>query len=136
MLDASFLVKLVVEEEGSAIARRLIRSWARAGEPLATVDIALPEALNALWKHCVKLGDLARSDAVEAAEDLLKLWRVLRVYPSHSLAAGALELAVDEGIPVYDALYLHLAESEGAGLATFDEKLAKIAAGRGVAVYP
>ena len=48
VLDASFLVKLVVEEEGSKEARRLVRDWIGGGEVLATVDIALAEALRSI----------------------------------------------------------------------------------------
>ena len=136
VLDASFLVKLVVEEEGSREARRLVREWVGGGEVLATVDIALAEALNAVWKHYRVIGDLDRDEAVEAAEDLLKVWGKLTVYQSYSVAEEAFQLALKEGVAVYDALYLQLALAERAGLATFDEKLARLAASRGVQVYP
>ena len=128
VLGSSFIAKLVLGEEGSEEARRLTRLWANRGEVLATIDIALPEALNAIWKHCLKVGDLSREEAVSSVDDLLNLWSKLRVYSSREVAEHAFKLALEEGITVYDALYIQLAKSTRAGLATFDEKLNKVAA--------
>ncbi len=136
VLDASFLVKLVLEEKGSEKARSLARIWARNGETLATIDLALPESLNAIWKHCRKIGDLDTDEAYETIRDLLKLWTTLRIYSSKEVTREAFKLAVEEDITVYDALYIQLAISTRASLATFDEKLAEIATKHGVAVHP
>ena len=136
VLDASFLVKLVLEENGSENARNLARSWAKGGETLATIDLALPEALNAIWKHSLRIGDLERDEAINSARDLLRVWATLRVYPSKEIAEEAFRLALKEDITVYDALYIQLAKSLRAGLATFDEKLSRIAAKHRIAAYP
>jgi predicted nucleic acid-binding protein len=136
VLDASFLVKLVLEEMGSRRARELTRSWARGGETLATVDLALPEALNAIWKHAARIGDLSPHEAIESAGDLLRLWRMLKIYPSSDLAGEALRLALGEAVTVYDALYIQLAKSAGSSLATYDKKLAEAARRHGIPVYP
>ncbi len=136
VLDASFLVKLILEENGSDKARELVRSWAGSGEPLATIDLALPEALNAVWKHCRKIGDLDREKACEAMEDLLKIWSSLKIYSSEEFAEEAFKLAVEENITVYDSLYIQLARSTRSGLATFDDKLARIATKYAVTIHP
>ena len=136
VLDASFLVKLVLGEEGSEKARNLTRSWAAGGEVLATLDLALPEALNALWKHSTKTGDLSPEETVNAAEDLLKVWATLRVYPAREVAIEALRLALEEKVTVYDALYIQLAKSTKAALATFDQKQYKTATKEGITAYP
>ncbi len=135
VLDASFLVKLVLEEKGSDRARNLARSWARSGEVLATIDLALPEALNAVWKHSLKIGDLDRGEAIDSVRDLLKIWATLRVHSSKEVAEETFRLALEEDITVYDALYIQLAKSTRGGLATFDEKLSRIAAKHGIATY-
>ncbi len=44
--------------------------------------------------------------------------------------------ALDENITVYDALYVQLAKSTGAGLATLDEKIAEISAKHNIVTYP
>ncbi len=77
VLDASFIVKLVVEEEGSREAENLVERWLRSGEKLATVDIALAESCNALWKHHVIHRDLDVEEFKAALEDLGRLWRGL-----------------------------------------------------------
>jgi predicted nucleic acid-binding protein len=136
VLDASFLVKLVLEEKGSKEARSLVRSWAEAGEALVTVDLALPEALNAIWKHARKVGDLSLDEAVESARDLLRIWSRLRVYSSGEVAEEAFKLALEDGITVYDALYIQLAKRLRASLASFDDKMARVAAKHGITVYP
>jgi len=136
VLDASFLVKLVLEENGSDKARELTRIWARNREVMATIDLALPETLNAIWKHSRKIGDLDIDEAFESARDLLKLWVTLKVYSSEEVAGEAFKLAVKEDITVYDALYIQLARSMRAGLATFDDKLAGIAIKYGLAIHP
>lgn len=136
VLDSSFLVKLVLEENDSAKARELARLWSATGDTLITLDIALPEALNAIWKHCLKIGDLTRSEALRATEDLLRVWKLLNIYSSRELAEEAFKLALEENITVYDALYIQLARSTRGSLATFDEKLSRIARKHGVATYP
>ncbi len=136
VLDASFLVKLVLEEEGSDTARELLRLWVRSMEALVTVDLALPEALNAIWKHSSRIGDLSQEEAMESAADFLRIWDKLKVIPSVELAKKALKLALEEDITVYDALYLQLAKSAGAGLATFDGRLSDVAKEHGIETYP
>jgi predicted nucleic acid-binding protein len=136
VLDASFLVKLVLEEEGSREARRLARSWAVNGESLVSVDLALPEALNAIWKHALKIQDLNREDAFDSVLDLLKIWSTIKVYSSTEIAEEAFNLALEENITVYDALYIQLAKTKRGSLATFDEKLSKIAEKHNIPIYP
>lgn len=136
ILDASFIVKLVLQEENSSQTRELLRKWVLQGESFATVDLALPEALNAIWKHAAGIGDLSRGEAMQAAADLLKIGEKLRQYQSSLIAEEALKLALDEDITVYDALYLQLAKTYGGKLATYDKEMRRIAKKHGVRVYP
>lgn len=136
ILDASFIVKLVLQEENSSQTRGLLRKWVLEGEHFATVDLALPEALNAIWKHANGIGDISREEAIQAAEDLLKIWKKLKQYQSMSIAEEALNLALDEGITVYDALYLQLAKTGGGKLAAYDREMRKIAKKHGIMTYP
>ena len=84
----------------------------------------------------MKISDLGLEEAIDSAGDLLKIWVTLRVYSSREVADGAFRLALKEDITVYDALYIELARAIGAILATFDEKLSKVAAKHGVITYP
>ena len=136
VLDASFLVKLVLEEEGSGEARGLAAQWARSMERLSAPDLALSEALNAIWKHATKIGDLSVDEAQSAAGDLIRIWRFLDTYPTSRVAMRALAVALRENVTVYDGIYLALALELGAGLASFDDKLRTAAIRLGLSVYP
>ncbi len=71
VLGVSFIVELVLSEEGSRKARDLARLWIRKGEALLTIDLALPETLNAVWKRALKIRDLYRGGALEVIRGLL-----------------------------------------------------------------
>jgi len=134
VLDASALVKLVVEEPGSAETRRIVREALARGSSVNAPDIALAEALNALWKHGVLIQDLDEEEFRGAVNDLLALWSRIATHRSDSLAPRAVEIAVEHRVTVYDALYLALAESTNSTLLTFDEELKRVARGIGIAV--
>jgi len=136
VLDASFLVKLVLDEEGSEEAERSIRNWILSGEGVCTVDLALPESINAIWRRNVLTGELDEEECKEAAEGLLSILSRMDTYPSGELIMGALNTAMRHGITVYDSLYLALAIRKGADLATFDRELRDAASKVGVRAYP
>ena len=136
ILDASVLVKLVITEPGSEQARDIVRRAVSEGEVLACPDIALAEALNALWKQHALLKRTTADVFKGAVEDLLRLWRLLRVWATEELAVLACELALKVRLPIYDALYLALAEKAQDRLFTFDEKLEKAARSLGIRVLP
>jgi len=136
VLDASALVKLVIEETGSSEARRVVREAFAYGLNINAPDIALAEALNALWRHRVLIQDLGENEFRETVNDLIALWKRITVFKSISLASKAIEIAVKYRITVYDALYLALAISTNSTLLTFDEELRKIAKEIGVAISP
>jgi predicted nucleic acid-binding protein len=60
---------------------------------------------------------------------------VIRLIEDERVVAQALRLALSLGHKVPDCLYLALAEREGAGLATANARLARLAVSRGVRVY-
>lgn len=129
VLDSSILVKLVVTEVGSKEARKLIKSLLGEGCSLYTVDLALAEGLNALWKHVKLHGDLAEEEAGSTVQDLARIWDGLRVLTTRELSEEAVMIALGEGITVYDALYIGAAKRLGATLYTADEKLHRASKG-------
>ncbi|MGC8949045.1 MAG: type II toxin-antitoxin system VapC family toxin [Thermoprotei archaeon] len=136
VLDASFLVKLVIEEQSSTESRTFLKKALSLGEEAATVDIALAEVLNALWKHVTLIGDLGRDDYKNAVQDLLKLWSKLEIFSTYELAAEAAQIAFEDRITIYDALYITTALKLGAKLITFDNKLKEKAVMRAISTYP
>ncbi|MEM2593501.1 MAG: type II toxin-antitoxin system VapC family toxin [Candidatus Bathyarchaeia archaeon] len=123
ILDSNILVKLVINEPGSDEVRRRVEELLRGGFNLYTVDLALPEALNALWKHAKLNGGLDEGETLNAAEDLVQIYSRLNVLESKVLYREALELAPSLNITVYDALYIAAARKSGAKLYTSDRKL-------------
>ena len=136
ILDASFIVKLLVEEPGYELAENHLDDLLRSGEEIATVDIALAECMNALWKHVKIVKDLGEEDFHEAVSDLLKFWENLEIIPTCDLASEAVQLALEEEASIYDSLYVIAAIKRRTGLATFDEKLRSAARRRGVSIHP
>jgi predicted nucleic acid-binding protein len=84
------------------------------GQELAAPDLLIPETLNAFWK----LRRAGRS--VPALSILLSTFDHIRIVPSRVHAARAADLADRLDHPVYDCLYLALAEAEADVVITAD----------------
>ncbi len=100
--------------------------FSSSGVPL-TVDLALAEALNALWKHFFVHRDLSRDALFGAVRDLGELWGTIRVLPSSLYSEEAVRFSADHGVSTYDSLYIASARTMGLPLLTGDRKLWKAA---------
>lgn len=115
VVDASVAVKWVLPEAdlGPAVALREM-------DALIAPSLVIAEIGNALWKSVLR-GDVDNSDASAA----------LRIAVGHfdwivsidQLAGRALGLAVDLRHPIYDCLYLALAERERVPIVSADARL-------------
>lgn len=131
VLDASVAVIWVVDEAGSDEAAALLErdvTW-------ITPRLLLTEVASALRR---KVADkaLAPAAAGQSLDALLQAVAdgVVRLIDDERIIATALLLAVTLQHKVPDCVYLALAEREGAGIATADDRLARLARGRGVDV--
>ena len=118
VVDVSVAVKWVVSEPGSEEA--LMLSQSRLYAP----DLLVPEISNVLWKK-VRRRELTEDDAAylqTVAADV-----PVTLYPVEQLAERALRLALKLRHPVYDCLYLALAEELGIPVITADGKFARAA---------
>jgi predicted nucleic acid-binding protein len=122
VVDASVAFKWVVREEGSEAARALVA----AGEPLIAPELVLVEVANAAWKGA-RRGLVAPGQLAVVAERLPD-W-LDRIHPVRPLLPRAVAIARDLDHPVYDCVYLALAEREAAALVTADLRLLARAAG-------
>jgi predicted nucleic acid-binding protein len=95
------------------------------GVELAAPDLLIPETLNAFWK----LRRAGRS--VPTLSVLLSTLDYVRIVPSRAHAPRAAELADRLDHPVYDCLYLALAEAEADVLITADAAFERKARTRG-----
>ncbi len=135
VLDASFLVKLVIHEPLSNKALVTFRKLVRENMNIRVPEIALPEVLNAIWKHNVLLKDISYEETMKAIKRLRKLWRLIQVYNLEEFLDKTMEIAVKEHITVYDSFYIVLALVHEDPLYTFDKKMAEKASGLGVKVF-
>jgi predicted nucleic acid-binding protein len=121
VVDASVAAKWLVEEEGSEAALAL------QGE-----DMVAPALLR------IEIANLLRTLAgkkVVSAAAALELFRFFQSAPvtivdhDDELERRALEIALEMGHPVYDCVYLALAERTGRELVTADQRFLRALAG-------
>ena len=92
----------------------------RGGE---TLDLALIEVSNAIWKKSVLLGIMRKEDsilALNAVKDVLP--ELLVIHRSTDFLQRAMEISMSEKVPIYDSLYIALAEQRKEKLVTSDKK--------------
>lgn len=118
VVDASVAVKWFVDEPGSPVARAVLAR----GESLLAPDLIVVEASNTAWKK-VKRKEMTAEQG-EAMVQAMPLY-FDRLIHSGTLVARAYALANQLNHPVYDCIYLALAESEAVVLITDDVRLFK-----------
>jgi predicted nucleic acid-binding protein len=112
--DASVVVKLLVPEEHSDRANALAQS-----SNLIAPEIIFAEVGNVLWAR-VRSGNFDL-EAGQILFDRLNSFE-LESRPVHPLVARALAIAVELDHPIYDCLYLALAERLAVPLVTEDAR--------------
>jgi predicted nucleic acid-binding protein len=120
VVDASVAVKWLFEEQDSDRAEALLTSAGDNRLKLVAPVILSAEIANALWKR-MRRGDMDRQKTLETGERFDEVCPVL--LPIEDLVQRALELAIDSRHPVYDCLYVALAEQLSSELITADERL-------------
>jgi predicted nucleic acid-binding protein len=113
----------VLNESDSKEARTEVSDFLKKGYTLCTVDIALAECLNVIWKHSNLLKDLEPEEASLAAEDLTKLYDGLSITSTRELKDEAMQIAMSQNITVYDALFIAVTQKTNATLYTADKKI-------------
>lgn len=121
IVDASVVVKWFAAEEGHEQARALLT----ADEPLFAPDILAAEFANALWVK-VERGELDPHDAARAVAAVARRGEP-ELRPSPPLMPQAFALARQLAHPVYDCVYLALADELDRPLVTADERFVEAA---------
>ncbi len=115
------LVKYVTKEDGWERAREQIRG-------ATTLDLAIIEATNAVWKKLTLTKELDERSANIIIEVLTAhLPKAIEVRSGLDYLERAFEIAKEEKVTVYDALFVALAESLNGDLITCDEKQYEVA---------
>ncbi len=134
LVDASAIAKLVLNEEGHDKAAALFEKQLSLGKRVMTVNLALPESLNAIWKHHVLKKELSEAEFDGAVSDAIKIFNRLEKINDQKIAKYASSLAARNRMSVYDAFYLAGSITESAPLLTFDGPLREKAERIGVVV--
>ncbi|MGH7335820.1 MAG: type II toxin-antitoxin system VapC family toxin [Candidatus Rokuibacteriota bacterium] len=128
VVDASIAFLWFANEPGGRGAERLLEVQAALLAP----DLMATEVTNAWWKK-LRRREMELADVEQAVTNLLALG--IAWTPSTVLVRPAARLAAELGHPVYDCLYLTLAASHAALLATADDRLRRAAERVGVRVW-
>lgn len=116
VVDASVAVKWYLEEPDADAEQQL----AAAESDLIAPDLITAEVGNVLWTR-LRTGEITREQAQAIAIALPRAFAVLT--PSAELLASALAIATALDHPIYDCLYLALADRSDASLVTADRRL-------------
>jgi predicted nucleic acid-binding protein len=111
IFDSSAVVNLVKKGKLSAFSEG------------CTLDLALYESLNALWKEHFLLKKLSKDDVQEYIDIIAELFSTIEVKSVMGFENKVLENAVKYEITAYDSSYLTYAIENGLTLVTDDEKL-------------
>jgi predicted nucleic acid-binding protein len=120
VVDSSVVAQRLVAEPDSPKARSLLLRWTEGSLDLLAPELLAVEIGNMLWKRALR-----KLLPVEKAFDLYREFQELQIplWPSAHLIRPALRLAVRQGHPVYDCLYVALASETESELITADERL-------------
>ncbi len=126
--DSSAIAALFLKEEGYRDIASLFRS-----EPVHTLELALKESLNAVWKRSFQ-DKHQQNQAVQILDNLLTAveGHVMEVIDQRQFYVEALRLALRSGKTVYDTLFVCAALSRGEKIATRDKEQAELARKLGV----
>ena len=130
VVDASALVAFILKEEGW---RNLSAYFTYA----ISVDHVVKEVANSIWKAFFLKKYLSKSEAKATYELLMMMiGKNVMLVPETDYLDRALEIALEQGVTVYDALYIALAKDRGVPLLTLDGKQREIANKLGLIVKP
>lgn len=118
VLDASFALNLHLNNEKGVDAARFLANTAATSS--IAPDLVLAEVANATWKTA-RAGQISSRAGLTILASVTSMFS--RLVPSVALAPRALEIATEIDHPVYDAMYLALAEREATQVVTFDQRL-------------
>ncbi len=122
VVDASVAAKWYLKEEGHERAAAVMEAGLSRETKLLAPALLAAELGNVLWQRN-RRGELI-------GDEVLEVWVAFASAPVDlfdiaPLMPLALEIALDTGCAVYDALYVALAEAEGAKRVTADRKLVR-----------
>jgi predicted nucleic acid-binding protein len=94
---------------------------------ILTVDLAVYEVANCIWKHQYLLKDLRDGPQyLSIFYELLETNKIRAIHPGQELMGQSYAVAARNKLPIYDAVFIALALEIGTGLKTYDRQQAAI----------
>ncbi len=88
-----------------------------------TIELAVYEAVNALWKECYLLKRIKVETAQRFLELLEDIFETIDIYSIKGFEGEAFKISLNEDITFYDASYICVAVKNDLTLVTDDRKL-------------
>lgn len=123
VIDSSALIKYVSKEQGWELIKPHLHD-------ASTIDLAIKELGNALWKKILKDEILLK----EAKEILSECRLSIKIADQINYLGKSLEIATENKITFYDSLFIAMALEERIEIVTCDRRQAEVAAKTGVVV--
>ena len=133
VIDASVAVQRMVRDDQTPHVRTLFRLAADGVLRLWAPEFCLAECTNVLWK-AVRFQGMDATRALTLVRDLSDA--PLHIVAASELLPRALELGIEHNSPIYDTVYIALAETQALPLITADRRQARIATAHGVVLKP
>lgn len=118
LFDASAILNVVRNKDSQSI-EILNKQYA--------LDLTLYEVSNAIWRISYREKKITQEQSYVLLDSILLLMQHMKVVGIHGLEKHVQELAMKEGLTVYDASYLALAEKSNLVLVTDDRELERAA---------
>lgn len=117
VIDSSILAKFLLKEENWRDIRNILR------ERPYTLDLAIKETTNAIWRRAKVLKDISDEKALTLLNDLMNIKELmLRIKPQDQYLYQALKIALQYKITIYDSLFIAQTHTKKATLITTDKK--------------
>ena len=111
--------------DASAILNLIKRANLKPFSQGVTLDLAIYESLNAIWKEYSLLNHIDYETAQEYIDLVKNVFKILHIESINGIEEKVFELANKEKLTIYDAAYLAKSIKANYILVTDDEKLLK-----------
>jgi predicted nucleic acid-binding protein len=109
--------------DASSIVNLIKKGIAKLFAEGATLDLALYESINAVWKEYKLLRRIDRSTALMFIEIINNVFNVIRTLSIRGLEKEVFDLASKENFTIYDASYVCVSRNNKLTLITDDQRL-------------
>ncbi len=109
--------------DASSIVNLVKRGLAKVFIYGETIDLALYEALNAIWKEYTLVKKIDKETALEYINILIDVFTAIEKVDIHGFEREVFDIASREKLTLYDASYLYIAIKHKLVLVTDDKEL-------------